>query len=85
VIAPPHGKDNDVETLLQQIGLSWIKASSSYATSQCVELAVAGDMVAVRDSKRPETLLFYTAEEFNAFLDGAKRGEFDHLISPRPA
>jgi hypothetical protein len=68
----------------QQTGLKWIKASRSYATSQCVELAAAGDMIALRDSKNPDTQLLYTVAEIDAFLDGAKRGEFDHLVHPRP-
>ena len=65
----------------QQAGLKWIKATRSYASSQCVELAAAGDMIALRDSKNPGVELYYTIAEMDAFLDGAKRGEFDHLVS----
>jgi hypothetical protein len=37
-------------------------------------------MIAVRDSKDPEgAILTYTAAEWRAFLDGAKKGEFDDL------
>jgi hypothetical protein len=37
-------------------------------------------MVAVRDSKHPNgPVLTYTAAEWYAFLDGAKKGEFDDL------
>jgi Domain of unknown function (DUF397) len=51
------------------------------ATGACVELALAGDFVALRDSKNPEaTPFYYTHAEFGAFLYGAKRGEFDHLL-----
>lgn len=64
----------------QQTGLKWIKSSRSYASSQCVELAVAGDMIALRDSKNPAVHLYYTRGEIDAFLDGAKQGEFDHLV-----
>lgn len=64
----------------QSKDLHWIKASRSYASTQCVELAPAGDMIALRDSKNPDSYLFYTREEIGAFIDGAKRGEFDHLI-----
>lgn len=67
----------------QQTGLRWIKASRSYASSQCVELAMAGDMIALRDSKHPDIRLYYTVDEMDAFIDGAKRGEFDHLIGGR--
>jgi hypothetical protein len=38
-------------------------------------------MIALRDSKNPAIQLFYTRTEIAAFLDGAKRGEFDHLVS----
>jgi hypothetical protein len=39
------------------------------------------DMILLRDSKSPETPAFrYTREEFRAFVDGAKAGEFDDLI-----
>jgi Domain of unknown function (DUF397) len=37
-------------------------------------------MVAIRDSKDPKgAVLRYTPEEWDAFLDGAKKGEFDYL------
>ena len=60
--------------------LVWIKGSRSYATSSCLELAAAGHMIALRDSKNPGIQLLYTVAEMDAFIDGAKRGEFDHLI-----
>jgi Domain of unknown function (DUF397) len=64
-------------------GLNWIKASSSVGTGACVELARDGDMIALRDSKNPETAPFrYTDREMSAFLAGAKAGEFDHLLHP---
>ncbi len=38
-------------------------------------------MILLRDSKSPEMPAFrYTREEFRAFLDGAKAGEFDDLV-----
>ncbi|MHA6625744.1 DUF397 domain-containing protein [Pseudonocardia sichuanensis] len=61
--------------------LDWVKASRSYGHGDCVELAPAGDMIALRDSKRPEAPhLLFTRAEMAAFLDGARRGEFDHLL-----
>ena len=65
--------------------LRWIKASSSGGVGACVELATDGEMVFVRHSGRPEVAIHYTHVEFAAFLDGAKGGEFDHLIPPDPA
>lgn len=60
---------------------AWRK-SSRCATSECVEIARdEQDMILLRDSKSPETpALRYTTDEFRAFLDGAKAGEFDDLI-----
>jgi hypothetical protein len=59
----------------------WIKASRSYGHGECVELAVDGDMIALRDSKNPtEPYLRFTRSEMAAFLDGASRGAFDHLL-----
>jgi len=60
---------------------AWRK-SSKCANTECVEIArdVQG-MILLRDSKSPQTPPFrYTTDEFRAFLDGAKAGEFDDLI-----
>jgi hypothetical protein len=64
----------------EQGQLAWIKARQSMFIHACVELAPAGDMIALRDSKNPDVHLLYTQKEFAAFLDAAKRGEFDHLV-----
>ena len=62
-------------------GLDWIKSSLSMASGACVELALAGDRVALRDSKNPTVApLLFTRAEISAFLYGAKRGEFDRLL-----
>jgi hypothetical protein len=61
--------------------LIWIKASRSMGTNACVELAAAGELIALRDSKHPEIApFFYSRAEIDAFLHGAKQGEFDHLL-----
>jgi hypothetical protein len=64
--------------------LHWIKASASIGNGACVELAKVGDgRIALRDSKNPQTPpLLYTHAEIAAFLDGAKKLEFDHLLKP---
>jgi Domain of unknown function (DUF397) len=58
--------------------LHWFKSSYSAATN-CVEVArLPGGGAAVRDSKdRAKPPLFYTRREWEAFLTGAKNGEFD--------
>jgi hypothetical protein len=59
----------------------WIKASASNGGGQCVEMRRASDGINVRDSKHPDgPTLQYTSAEFAAWLDGAKKGEFDHLL-----
>lgn len=60
--------------------LDWIKSSLCNASSACVEMATAGNMIAVRSSQRPDVHLYYTSAEISAWIDGAKRGDFDHLV-----
>jgi hypothetical protein len=58
----------------------WIKASASDASGQCVEQRRRNGAIEVRDSKDPDgPMLRFTSAEFTAWLDGAKKGEFDHL------
>ena len=64
----------------EQSGLRWIKARKSVATGACVELAPDRGDILLRHSRNPGVLLRYSVAEIDAFLDGAKRGEFDHLI-----
>jgi predicted secreted Zn-dependent protease len=52
--------------------------SSYCANSTCVEVARLGNQVVVRDSKDYQgRVLYFTRTEWNAFLDGVRRGEFD--------
>jgi hypothetical protein len=58
----------------------WIKATASSDSGNCVELRRSGGEVQVRDSKDPDgPVLRFTPAELAAWLDGAKRSEFDHL------
>jgi hypothetical protein len=44
----------------------------------CVEVAILGDRVAIRDAKdRAGPVLQFTADEWEAFLGGVRGGEFD--------
>ena len=64
----------------ERSALSWLKAQASSATG-CVEIASTVDKIAMRDSKDPDgPILVYTPTEFNAFLEGTRNGEFDHLV-----
>jgi hypothetical protein len=62
----------------------WIKATKSTGNGgDCFEVRRHNGQIEVRDSKQGDngpTLRFTTAE-FDALLDGAKKGEFDHLLS----
>lgn len=61
--------------------LAWYKAARSTSNGACVEIAPADGMIAVRDSKDPTgPVLRYTQAEWAAFLDGAKKGEFDSVL-----
>jgi hypothetical protein len=59
----------------------WLKAAASGGQGACVELRRHDGMIEVRDSKQRESgpILRFTATEWAAWLDGAKKGEFDHL------
>jgi len=67
-----------------QLDVMWRKSRRSNPSGNCVELAAlpARAGVAVRNSRDPEgPALIYTAEEISAFIQGAKDGEFDHLLA----
>jgi hypothetical protein len=55
----------------------WHK-SSLCDTGSCVEAAQVGDSVAVRDAKDPNgPILRFSRDEWDAFIAGVRRGEFD--------
>jgi hypothetical protein len=60
----------------------WIKARASDDDGPtCVEQRRNADSIEVRDSKdQGGPVLRFTRAEFAAWLDGAKKGEFDHLV-----
>ena len=60
--------------------LHWRKSSLS-TVGNCVEVAVDSGDVLLRDSKDPNgPWMRYTAAEWDAFIGGAKNGEFDNLL-----
>ncbi|MCW2882923.1 MAG: putative regulatory protein [Sphaerisporangium sp.] len=57
--------------------LAW-RVARDCNTSNCVTVAVTDGMVALRDTKDPDSpVLLYTESEWQVFIDGAKNGEFD--------
>jgi hypothetical protein len=57
-----------------------IKAVASGGQGECVEMRRVDDVIEVRHSAHPDgPVLQYTPAEWAAWLDGAKKGEFDHL------
>ncbi|HYY17587.1 MAG TPA: DUF397 domain-containing protein [Streptosporangiaceae bacterium] len=63
--------------------ISWLKSRHSNPSGNCVEVAcLATGEVAVRNSRFPAgPVLLYTQAEIAAFLQGAKEGEFDYVLS----
>jgi hypothetical protein len=63
--------------------VTWRKSRHSNSQGTCVELAGLPDgAIALRNSQHPDSpALVYTRAEIDAFIRGAKDGEFDDLLS----
>lgn len=62
----------------EQDDLHWFKSTDS-GDHGCVEVSFHGGRIGVRDSKQGVTAqeLWFDQHEWDCFLSGAKRGEFD--------
>ena len=61
-------------------GLTWRKStrSSGGGNGDCVEVAQAADLIAVRDSKRPDdAILAFSPATWRSFIGASKTGAFD--------
>jgi hypothetical protein len=59
----------------------WVKSSLSFSNGNCVEVTeLPGGSVGVRNSRDPGgPVLRFTQAEWDAFLGGARLGEFDRF------
>lgn len=60
-----------------RVELSWKKPCES---AHCVETAQGGAGVLLRASGAPETMVELTREEFSAFVNAIKGGEYDGYV-----
>ena len=64
-------------------GVTWQKSRRSNPSGNCVELApLPGGGIAMRNSRDPNgPALIYTPAEIEAFILGARDGDFDNLLA----
>jgi hypothetical protein len=49
--------------------------------NNCIEVAVGGSGIAIRESSEPEAVLTTDRAALRAFVVGVRDGHFDHLLS----
>ena len=61
----------------------WQKSARSNPSGNCVEMtSLSRGRIAMRNSRHPDgPALVYTRDEIEAFINGAKDGDFDDLIT----
>lgn len=61
----------------EQTRITWRKSTTSTANGACVEVAFAGELVLVRNSRDPlAPALSFSRQEWVAFVEGVSNGEF---------
>lgn len=65
---------------MRTLEIQWRKSSYSEQSGNCLELAVVGGQILVRESDEPDVVVSTTPAKLAAFLAGAKDGEFDDLV-----
>ncbi|RCW46275.1 uncharacterized protein DUF397 [Halopolyspora algeriensis] len=86
-MTPAHNPYPDVDDAQYEAVVhgDYTKSSFSSGNGGCLSLTRVGDHIGLQDDKLPEAerkarTHVYTREELRAFIDGAKAGEFDHLL-----
>ncbi|MFF4924579.1 DUF397 domain-containing protein [Kitasatospora xanthocidica] len=59
--------------------LNWQKSSFSGTTTNCLEIASDSELIYLRESDDPTTVVTTTPTKLAAWLHSAKAGEFDHI------
>ncbi|MET8622446.1 DUF397 domain-containing protein [Kitasatospora sp. NPDC004669] len=59
---------------------TWQKSSYSAANDDCVEVRGVAGAIELRESDEGDVIVRTSSLKFGAFLQGAKAGEFDHLV-----
>ncbi|MDR7300032.1 DUF397 domain-containing protein [Haloactinomyces albus] len=80
---PYEGLDESQYTAI--VEGTYIKSRFSSANGGCLSLTTVGEYIGLQDDKLPEAdrkarTHIYTRDELRAFIEGAKAGEFDHLL-----
>ncbi|MFF2148562.1 DUF397 domain-containing protein [Kitasatospora sp. NPDC058190] len=60
---------------------AWQKSSYSASSDNCVEVRAIDGLIELRESDKGDIIVRTAPYKFSAFLQGAKVGEFDHLIA----
>lgn len=58
------------------VNIRW-KKSSKCQIGECTEVAEVGGHILVRNSQRKSSVARFSVEEWTAFIEGVKSGEFD--------
>lgn len=64
-------------------GLTWVRATDDPdPRAECIEIAFGeGDLVHLRQSTEPETVVTTTQAKWDAFVLGVQNDEFDHFVA----
>jgi hypothetical protein len=68
-----------LKTVTRQPAPEW-RRSTFCALNDCFEVTRQNGEVIVRNSARPRRVVRYTIEEWQAFTEGVKAGDFSDLI-----